>query len=90
MVLSASAETLPNVVVSDIGMPVEDGYVFIQQLRSLSPERGGRIPAVTLTGYSTPADVDRALTAGYQLHLSKPVDPVALIEAVAKLSRQPC
>jgi signal transduction histidine kinase/CheY-like chemotaxis protein len=90
MVLSASAETLPNVVVSDIGMPVEDGYVFIQQLRSLSPERGGRIPAETLTGYSTPADVDRALTAGYQLHLSKPVDPVALIEAVAKLSRQPC
>ena len=90
MVLSASAETLPNVVVSDIGMPVEDGYVFIQQLRSLSPERGGRIPAVTLTGYSTPADVDRALAAGYQLHLSKPIDPVALIEAVAKLSRQLC
>ena len=90
VVLSASTETLPNVVVSDIGMPVEDGYVFIQQLRSLSPERGGRIPAVTLTGYSTPADVDRALAAGYQLHLSKPIDPVALIEAVAKLSRQQC
>jgi signal transduction histidine kinase/CheY-like chemotaxis protein len=90
VVLSASTETLPNVVVSDIGMPLEDGYVFIQQLRSLSPERGGRIPAVTLTGYSTPADVDRALAAGYQLHLSKPVDPVALIEAVAKLSRQQC
>jgi PAS domain S-box-containing protein len=90
VLLSASAETLPNVVVSDIGMPVEDGYVFIQQLRSLSPERGGRIPAVTLTGYSTPADVNRALAAGYQLHLSKPIDPVALIEAVAKLSRQPC
>ena len=88
VVLSASAATLPNVVVSDIGMPVEDGYVFIQQLRSLSPERGGRIPAVTLTGYSTPADVARALAAGYQLHLSKPVDPVALIEAVAKLSRE--
>jgi CheY-like chemotaxis protein len=45
---------------------------------------------VTLTGYSTPADVDRALAAGYQLHLSKPIDPVALIEAVAKLSRQQC
>ena len=69
-------------------MPVEDGYVFIRQLRGLSPERGGRIPAVTLTGYSTPADVDRALAAGYQMHLSKPVDPLALIEAVAKLSRE--
>jgi len=89
-VLSATSETMPHVVVSDIGMPVEDGYVFIQQLRALSPERGGRIPAVSVTGYSTPGDVDRALAAGFQLHLSKPVDPLALIEAVAKLSRQPC
>jgi CheY-like chemotaxis protein len=68
-------------------MPVEDGYVFIRQLRALSPERGGRIPAVTVTGYSTPSDVERALEAGFQMHLSKPIDPVALIEAVAKLSR---
>ena len=87
-ILSATPDTLPNVVVSDIGMPAEDGYVFIRQLRGLSPERGGRIPAVTVTGYSTPADVERALAAGYQMHLSKPVDPVALIEAVAKLSRE--
>jgi CheY-like chemotaxis protein/nitrogen-specific signal transduction histidine kinase len=90
VLLSATPETMPQVVVSDIGMPVEDGYVFIQQLRALSPERGGRIPAVSVTGYSTPGDVDRALAAGFQLHLSKPVDPLALIEAVAKLSRQPC
>jgi signal transduction histidine kinase/CheY-like chemotaxis protein len=88
-ILSASPDTLPHVVVSDIGMPVEDGFVFIRQLRSLSPERGGRIPAVTVTGYSAPADVARALAAGFQMHLSKPVDPLALIEAVAKLSRQP-
>jgi CheY-like chemotaxis protein len=88
VVLSATPETMPQVVVADIGMPVEDGYVFIQQLRALSPERGGRIPAVTVTGYSTPGDVARALAAGFQLHLSKPVDPVALIEAVAKLSRE--
>jgi CheY-like chemotaxis protein len=90
VVLSATSETMPHVVVSDIGMPVEDGYVFIQQLRALSPERGGRIPAVSVTGYSTPGDVDRALAAGFQLHISKPIDPLALIEAVAKLSRQPC
>jgi len=88
LLLSATPETMPQVVVSDIGMPVEDGYVFIQQLRALSPERGGRIPAVTVTGYSTPGDVNRALAAGFQLHLSKPVDPLALIEAVAKLSRE--
>jgi signal transduction histidine kinase/CheY-like chemotaxis protein len=88
VVLSATPETMPQVVVSDIGMPVEDGYVFIQQLRALPPERGGRIPAVSVTGYSTPGDVDRALAAGFQLHLAKPVDPLALIEAVAKLSRE--
>jgi CheY-like chemotaxis protein/two-component sensor histidine kinase len=87
-ILSATAETLPHVVVSDIGMPVEDGYVFIRQLRALSPERGGRIPAVSVTGYGTPGDIERAKAAGFQLHLSKPVDPLALIEAVAKLSRE--
>ena len=86
-ILTASPDSLPHVVVSDIGMPFEDGYLFIQQLRSLAPERGGRIPALTVTGYSAPSDVDRALAAGYQMHLPKPVDPLALIEAVAKLSR---
>ena len=87
-ILSASPGSLPDVIVSDLGMPVEDGYVFIRQLRALPPERGGRIPAVTVTGYSTSADVDRALAAGFQIHLSKPVDPLALIEAVAKLARE--
>jgi signal transduction histidine kinase/CheY-like chemotaxis protein len=87
-ILSATPDTLPHVVVSDLGMPVEDGYLFIRQLRALPPERGGRIPAVTLTGYSTPGDVDRALAEGFQMHLSKPLDPVALIDAVAKLSRE--
>ena len=86
-ILTASPDSLPHVVVSDIGMPFEDGYLFIQQLRSLAPERGGRIPALTVTGYSAPDDVDRAIAAGYQMHLPKPVDPLALIEAVAKLSR---
>ena len=87
-ILNSPPDSLPHVVVSDIGMPIEDGYVFIQQLRSLAPEHGGRIPAVTVTGYSAPDDVDRALAAGYQMHLPKPVDPMALIEAVAKLSRE--
>ena len=87
-ILTASPDSLPHVVVSDIGMPDQDGYVFIQQLRSLAPDRGGRIPAVAVTGYSAPDDVNRALAAGYQLHLSKPVDPMVMIEAVARLSRE--
>ena len=87
-ILTASPDSLPHVVVSDIGMPDQDGYVFIQQLRSMAPDRGGRIPAVAVTGYSAPDDVNRALAAGYQLHLSKPVDPMVMIEAVARLSRE--
>jgi CheY-like chemotaxis protein len=87
-IITSPPDSLPDVVVSDLGMPYEDGYVFIQQLRALAPDRGGKIPAVTVTGYSAPDDVHRALAAGYQMHLAKPVDPVALIEAVAKLSRK--
>ena len=84
-IISASRETLPHVLVSDIGMPRQDGYELIRQVRALNPDRGGSIPAVTLTGYATPEDVERALAAGYQRHLSKPMDPEALIIAVAQL-----
>jgi PAS domain S-box-containing protein len=86
-ILAASPDHLPHVLVSDIGMPREDGYDLIRQVRSLPPERGGLIPAVTVTGYATPGDVGRALGAGYQIHLSKPMDPPALISAVARLAR---
>jgi CheY-like chemotaxis protein len=48
------SETLPHVIVSDIGMPSEDGYEFIRQVRRLSPEQGGRIPAIAMSGYATP------------------------------------
>jgi signal transduction histidine kinase/CheY-like chemotaxis protein len=86
-ILDAAPESRPHVIVSDIAMPVEDGYSFIEALRRRSPEQGGLIPAVTLTGYAAPHDVDRALAAGYQVHLPKPMDPAALVDAVARLSR---
>ena len=85
--LARLLDRLPHVVVSDIGMPVEDGYTFIRQLRALPPEQGGRIPAVTLTGYGSRDDVSRALAAGYQMHVAKPIDPIALVAAVARLSK---
>lgn len=78
--------TLPHVVVSDIGMPGEDGYELIRRIRSLPPERGGRIPAIAVTGYAARDDVARALAAGYQLHVSKPIDPRSLVVVVAKLA----
>ena len=85
--LAAGPEELPHVLISDIGMPKEDGYDLIRQIRSLPSERGGGVPAIALTGYATPADIERARVAGYQIHLSKPMDPDALVIAVSQLAK---
>jgi CheY-like chemotaxis protein len=77
----------PDVLVSDIGMPVEDGYQLIQSIRGLPPERGGRTPAVALTAFARPEDCARALRSGFQVHLAKPVEPSKLLEVVARLGR---
>ena len=87
-ILSSSPWALPHVLVSDIGMPEENGYDFIKRVRALDPNQGGRIPAVSVTAYTTPKEVDRAFAAGYQLHVPKPMDPSALVKAVAKLVRR--
>ncbi|MFP5264045.1 MAG: GAF domain-containing protein [Blastocatellia bacterium] len=76
----------PNVLVSDIGMPGEDGYELIKKVRALEPERGGRIPAVALTAYARAEDRIRALTAGYNMHVPKPVEPTELLIVIASLS----
>jgi signal transduction histidine kinase/CheY-like chemotaxis protein len=81
--LEALERLTPNVLVSDIGMPGEDGYALIRRVRALPPERGGRIPAIALTAYATAGDLAAALDAGYQHHISKPISPAVLIEAVA-------
>ena len=75
----------PDVLVSDIGMPVEDGYVLIQKIRALAPEEGGDVPAVALTAFAGVQDKEKAMTAGFQQHLSKPVEPVALARTVARI-----
>jgi CheY-like chemotaxis protein/nitrogen-specific signal transduction histidine kinase len=76
----------PHVLVSDIGMPHEDGYWLIQQVRSLPPEEGGSIPALALTALARAEDRLRALHAGFQAHTAKPVEPVELIYLVAGLA----
>ena len=83
---AATPEALPHVIVSDLGMPTEDGYQLIRRIRALSPDLG-RIPAVAVTGYATSEDVQRALDAGFQLHISKPMDPASFVAAVADLAR---
>jgi CheY-like chemotaxis protein len=75
----------PNVLVSDIGMPGEDGYDLIRRVRALESERGGTIPALALTGYASAEDAARARVAGYETHMAKPVAPSELIVAVANL-----
>ncbi|HKS43216.1 MAG TPA: ATP-binding protein [Blastocatellia bacterium] len=77
---------IPEILVSDIGMPDEDGYVLIQKVRELMPESGGQIPAIALTGYARPEDREQLLSAGYQAHLSKPVELAELVNLIASLA----
>jgi signal transduction histidine kinase/CheY-like chemotaxis protein len=74
-----------DVLISDIGMPDEDGYDLIRQVRALPAEKGGRIPAIALTGYASLQDRDLAIQAGYQEHLAKPVDVDELLEMVKNI-----
>ncbi|HEX8720951.1 MAG TPA: ATP-binding protein [Pyrinomonadaceae bacterium] len=78
----------PHILMSDFGMPGEDGYALIEKVRALPAERGGRTPAAALTAYARDEDRRRALAAGYQLHISKPFSPGDLIAAVADLQAQ--
>jgi PAS domain S-box-containing protein len=75
----------PDVVVSDIGMPLMDGYSLIQKIRALPPALGGRTPAVALTAYARAEDAQRAFAAGYQMHVAKPIEPSHLATVVANL-----
>ena len=68
-------------------MPDMDGYMLIRQVRMLSPEQGGEIPAIALTAYAGEIDGRQAVEAGFQIHLSKPVEPDILIDAIANLVR---
>ncbi|MEH1779211.1 MAG: ATP-binding protein, partial [Nostoc sp.] len=76
----------PDVLVSDIGMAGVDGYSLIQQIRTLTPEKGGEIPAIALTAYARVDDYERAITSGYQRHVTKPLDPEELVQAVVALT----
>ncbi|MCA1578831.1 MAG: PAS domain S-box protein [Acidobacteria bacterium] len=82
---TAVAGDTPDLLISDIGMPDEDGYEFIRKLRALPPDKGGRTPAIALTGYASRKDRERALEAGYQQHIAKPIEQTDMIAAIAAL-----
>jgi PAS domain S-box-containing protein len=84
--LEALGRFKPDILVSDIGMPNEDGYVLMEKVRALDAELGGRIPAVALTAYARVEDRLRALAAGYNMHVPKPVEPAELAMVIASLT----
>ncbi len=93
LLASSAAEALdlvnrcrPDMILSDIGMPGEDGYAFIAKVRALPTDKGGRTPAAALTAFARAEDRTRAPRAGYQTHVAKPVDPTELTAVVASLA----
>ncbi len=83
--LAALIQSVPDVLLSDIGMPDTDGYMLLRQVRALPPGQGGLVPAIALTAYAGEIDYRLALAAGFQRHLSKPLDPEKLVQAILDL-----
>ena len=79
----------PDVLLSDLEMPVKDGFWLIGRVRALAPDRGGLTPAACLTGCTSPEDRARVLGAGFQYHIAKPIDPSRLVGIVGILALKP-
>jgi len=78
----------PDVLISDIGMPGEDGYELIRKVRARSADRGGQIPAVALTAFARTQDRLRVLLSGFQMHVPKPIEPIELVTVVASIAKR--
>lgn len=83
--LAALRQSLPDILLSDIGMPEVDGCMFMRQLRTLPAEQGGKIRAIALTAYAGEMNAKQVLAAGFNKHLAKPVEPAELVDAIANL-----
>src|SRR5581483_205053 len=81
-----TAKLLPHVLVSDVGMPESDGYELIRRVRASSVAGIRSLPAIAVTAYASPEDRIRALVAGYQAHLAKPIDPALVAATIATLA----
>ncbi|KAB8316559.1 response regulator [Tolypothrix campylonemoides VB511288] len=84
--LEALAKEKPDILVIDIGMPKVNGYTLIRQIRSMTPEQGGLLPAIALTAYVGEYDQKQALAAGFQIHVPKPIEPAELVAVIARLT----
>lgn len=86
--LSALDDYSPHVILSDIGMPVEDGYALIRRIRALPAEEKKRIPAVAVTAFTRNEDSERALAEGFDVHMAKPVDLPQLLKIITRLTQR--
>ena len=86
--LDACEEWRPDILIADIGMPVEDGYMLMMKLRARESHHGGHIPAIAITAYARQEDRLRALSVGYESHVPKPIEPVELLAEVAGLTNR--
>jgi PAS domain S-box-containing protein len=85
---SRESRRRPDILISDIGMPGEDGYALIRRVRELPADGGGNIPAIALTAYGRSSDRIRAIGSGFQVHMAKPVEPAELAAVIARLARR--
>jgi CheY-like chemotaxis protein len=83
---ASSLASRPHVLISDLAMPKKDGAWLIQQVRALPPEQGGSVPALALTAYTSQATAEQLTAAGFQMRLTKPMNPEALVQAVRQLA----
>ena len=83
------SEFKPDILISDISMPIEDGYSLIRKIRNIDADHGGTIPAIALTAYAAADDIRRAIDAGFSAHVSKPVEKATLFQAIARLLNRP-
>ena len=86
--LRAMKKRLPDVIVSDVGMPGQDGHAFMRKLRSLDVDQGSKVPAVALTAYATAGDAEKAVAAGFDRHVTKPIVPGEIVRVVASLAER--
>ncbi|MBD1865711.1 response regulator [Leptolyngbya sp. FACHB-541] len=82
----AFLEQQPDILISDIRMPKQDGHMLLGQIRALTNQQGGQVPAIALTANARKIDQQKALAAGFQQHLAKPVDQDMLLQAVLELT----
>lgn len=86
--MQAIRQKRPDVLVSDIAMPDEDGYRLIEKVRSLENGASSDIPAVAITAYAKDEDRERALSSGFQIYLAKPIELTELVSVVARAARR--